>query len=84
MSYCVYYQAEVKKQDVWFFVATLRSFEHLAFDRTCDVTASVFEFFVPADLEDFFVALMRGYHAQGIVGKYQKLPNRLTEPGAIF
>ncbi len=84
MSYCVYYQAEVKKKDVWFFVATLRSFEHLAFDRTCDVEASVFEFFVPADLEDFFITCLLAYQARAIVVWFEKKPNRLAEPGAVF
>src|SRR3546814_7842172 len=44
----------------WFFVGALRSFEHIAFDRTIDVESSIFEFFVPQDTEEYFVELM-GY-----------------------
>ncbi len=33
MKLCAYYQAQVKRSDTWFLTATLRSFEHLCFDR---------------------------------------------------
>lgn len=77
MKYCSYFQALVSKKDTWFFVATLRSFEHLAFDRTYDKETGCFEFFVPVDGEEQFVKLMNYYEQTGIVHSFQKLPNRL-------
>lgn len=53
-SYCSYYQAHIKRPYCWFLVAVLRSFEHVAFDRTIDKNNSIFEFFVPHDTEKYF------------------------------
>jgi hypothetical protein len=78
MKYCSYFQALVTKKDTWFFVATLRSYEHLAFDRTCDVATGCFEFFVPENNEELFLKLMKHYEQMGIVQNIQKLPNRLV------
>lgn len=77
MAYCSYFQALVSKKDTWFFVATLRSNEHISFDRTLDTETSLFEFFVPPAFEEGFVQLMRYYESQGIVQNLVKLPNRL-------
>ena len=46
--YSLYFQAQVNKKETWFLAATLRSFEHLAFDRTVDKQAGIFEFFCNA------------------------------------
>ncbi|MCL4361332.1 DUF4911 domain-containing protein [Candidatus Dependentiae bacterium] len=78
--YCNYYQAVVKQKDVWFFVATLRSFEHLTFDRTLDKQKSIFEFFVPKDLEKEFEKIMQIYIGYNIISDFQKLTNRLEDP----
>jgi hypothetical protein len=59
MLYCIYYQAKVLPSEVWFLVAALRSCEHLVFDRTLDTKTSTFEFFVPPDLEPFFLHLIQ-------------------------
>ena len=81
MQYCSYFQALVVKKDTWFFVATLRSYEHVAFDRTLDKETGCFEFFVPVDGEAQFIKLMHYYETVGIVQNLVKLPNRLmTEP----
>jgi hypothetical protein len=80
MLYCSYYQAHVTEKETWFFVATLRSFEHLAFDRTLDKATSTFEFFVPTDLEATFVSLMAHFTSVGIVSNFTQLPNRLLDP----
>lgn len=77
MNYCSYFQAAVVKQQTWFFVATLRSFEHYAFDRTLDKEQGIFEFFVPQGYEAKFVELMECYQNQGIVSDFKKLENRL-------
>jgi len=76
MSYCYYYKARVEVAKSWYFVAVLRSFEHIAFDRTFDVGNSIFEFFVPADMEPYFVEVMRYFQDQGLITDFQQLPNR--------
>ena len=83
MSYCYYYQAQVKKAQTWFLVAILRSFEHLAFDRTLDKSNAMFEFFVPPALEPFFLQLMKHFQDNGIILYLEKLPNRLQDPNAV-
>lgn len=77
MSYCSYFQALVSKKDTWFLVATLRSNEHISFDRTLDTETGLFEFFVPQEFEEGFIHLMNYYESQGIVHNLVKLPNRL-------
>ena len=77
MQYCSYYKAQVAKKKVWYFIGILRSFEHLAFERTIDKEQSIIEFFVPQDLEDYFLNLMHYFQKQEIVSNLQKLPNRL-------
>lgn len=84
MDYCLYFQAHVLEKECWFLVAVLRSFEHLAFDRTLDKQASIFEFFVPAGNEATFLEVMHFFERQGIVDNLTQLPNRLAAPGAIF
>ena len=77
MTLCSYYQAKIKKSDTWFLTATLRSFEHLCFDRALKKEDSLFEFFVPQNLEPYFLTIMDYYQQQGIVMGLKKLSNRL-------
>ena len=63
MSYCSYYQANVRQEDTWFFVATLRAHDHLAFDRTHDKATGLFEIFVPEGCEPEFLRIMQYYQA---------------------
>ncbi len=84
MKNCLYYQAQVEKKDCWFFVATLRSFEHLCFDRTYDKETSIFEFFVPEDQDTRFREIMAYYMEEDIVTDFIALPNRLLDPRAEF
>ena len=74
--YCKYYQAQVIKNKAWFFVGAIRSFEHLAFDRTFNKEHSIFEFFVPKELEKYFLDVMHYFEKQGIISNFSKLPNR--------
>jgi hypothetical protein len=78
MSYCSYYQANIKREKMWFIVATFRSFEHLLFDRALNKQTCLFEFFVPSDLEPYFLEIIDHCIKQGIVSNLQKLPNRLA------
>jgi hypothetical protein len=82
MDLCCYYQARVTTKDSWFLVAVLRSFEHLAFDRTLDKQTSTFEFFVPSGNERTFTELLEYFKSQGVILDYQKLPNRLEDATA--
>lgn len=75
--WCTYYQADVNKAKTWFFVAALRSYEHIAFDRTIDTQKSIFEFFVPPDLEADFLTIMHKLEKKGLVSNLTKLKNRL-------
>lgn len=79
MHYCLYYQAHVKAADTWFFVATLRAHDHVAFDRTLDKTTGLFEIFVPQEREQEFLNIMQYYVDNGIISNFQQLPNRLLD-----
>jgi hypothetical protein len=84
MKYCRYFQAHVARPRVWFFTATLRSFEHLCFDRTLDKTESLFEFFVPEAQVDQFLGLMDWYQTQKIILSFQECSNRISSPKATL
>jgi len=77
--YSSYYQAYVKPAMCWFVTSALKSYEHLAFDRTIDVPNSIFEFFVAPSVEPCFLEIMAYMEEQGYVSGLQKLPNRLME-----
>ena len=79
MDYCSYYQANVLKKMTWFFVAAIRSYDHVAFDRTLDKEKGIFEFFVPQDMEEDFLSIMAYLEKEGIVSNLQKLENRLRD-----
>lgn len=74
-THCSYYQATVERSKMWFLVAVLRSFEHLAFDRTLDKHEHLFEFYVPQDLEHYFLEVMDYFQHEKIVVNLQKLEN---------
>lgn len=78
MKFGSYYQAQVDPAWAWFFVGTLRSFEHMAFDRTLDVASSRFEFFVPEDTEKYFLEIIHYFQQQEIVFNLTKMDNRLV------
>jgi len=84
MLYCNYYQARVCPKECWFLTGILRSFEHLAFDRTIDAKTSTFEFFVPEGNDEHFVQLMHYFEKEGIVTGLIKMPNRLLDPSEVF
>jgi len=76
--YCSYYQAHVQKELALYVVAALRSYEHLAFDRTLDPSTSLFEFFVPVSTERYFLTLMDYLQSEGLIYDLKKVPNRLA------
>lgn len=79
MKHCKYFQAQVNPKDCWFFVATLRSFEHLAFDRTLDKSTSTFEFLVPELHAELFIKLMNSFSKKGIVSNFKSDENRFVK-----
>jgi hypothetical protein len=81
--YCNYYKAHVAREQAWFFVAVARSFEHVMFDRTFDPETSTFEFFVPADMEPYFLDCMTLLVNQGIVENLKPCKNRLIDPQEV-
>lgn len=80
MDHCLYYQAQVDRKYCWFLVGILKSFEHMAFDRTIDKEKSIFEFYVPSCMKIYFEPLMDYFIKEGIVFDLKKLPNRLLVP----
>ena len=77
MKYCIYYQAHIPREFCWFLTATLRSYEHVAFDRTLNKEKSIFEFFVPESMESLFLQVMARIEKEGVVQDLKRLPNRL-------
>lgn len=75
--YCYYYHAYITRSQTWFFVATLRACEHMAFDRTLDKATGLFEIFVPEGYVKMFTQFMDEHQRQGVVEQYYKQPNRL-------
>jgi len=84
MNYCTYYQAEIDRSRTWLFVALIRSYEHLAFDRTVNQETSTFEFYVPPMQASRFEAIMQELIADGLVHNLRQLPNRLKDSQAIL
>jgi hypothetical protein len=82
-SWCCYYQAHIKREKVWFFVAAMRSQEHVCFDRTFDVGASIFEFFVPESQEKMFLRMLTFFEQESIVTNLTKLDNRARVSGTL-
>ena len=82
-NYCRYYQAHVIREQAWFFVAIVRSYEHMMFDRTLDPKTSMFEFFVPIAMEAHFLALMTVLMRQKVVQDLQSYDNRLIDPEQV-
>ena len=80
MNYCSYFQAYIEKSFCWYVVAIIKSYEHLAFDRTLDTPTNLFEFYVPESREAEFLKIMNYFQAQHLVRDLKKLPNRLMQP----
>jgi hypothetical protein len=78
--YCHYYQANVQKELCWFVTAILKSYEHVAFDRTINTAESKFEFFVAPATEQYFLELMSYFQAEGLISNLSKQTNRLSQP----
>ena len=84
MGYSLYYQAHVVKKETWFFVAILRSFEHMSFDRTLIKETSMFELYVAPETERYFIELMNYFLETGVITCFEKKENRLRDPEALL
>jgi len=74
--YSLYYQAHVDRTQTWQVTAILRSYEHVAFDRTLDPETGLIEFFVAPAYESVFLCVMHHFVDKGLVSNLVKLPNR--------
>lgn len=79
-NYCPYYTANVDRHQSNYFVAIIKAFDNMVFDRTIDVDQSLFEFFVAPAYEQQFLDVMSLFEKQGLVANLRKLPNRLESP----
>jgi len=84
MDHCLYYQAHVNRKDCWFLVGILRSFENMTFDRTLDKEKSIFEFYVPVAMKDYFEALLAFFMSENIIYWYREMANRLLIDNACL
>ncbi len=75
--YCVYYTARIERSLCWFVSSCLRGTEHVSFDRALDVENSIFEFFVPIDMEPVFLQVMDYLEKKQAVSDLTKRENRL-------
>ena len=73
-----YYRAHIPQEKVWFFVATIRSYDHLVFDRTVDIEHSIFELFVAPESVAEFERLMVWYTTHEVVYQLQRLDPMLA------
>lgn len=80
VNFCIYYQAIVDRPLCWYVIAVLKSYDHIAFDRTIDVESNLIEFFVPPLTEAIFLSVMARLVKEGLVHNLVKLPNRLELP----
>ena len=76
-EYCHYYQAQVDKSSCWFVLATLKSYEHITFDRTLENDNGTLEFFVPQSTKPYFLEIMKSLENEQVIWNLQEMSNRL-------
>lgn len=81
--YCYYYTAHIVREQAWFFVAIMRSCEHISFDRTLNKQESIFEFFVPTDTQKTFLGIIKKLVQYGIVTEMHQEENRLEHSDIV-
>lgn len=79
-NYCPYYTANVDRRQSYYFVAIIKAYDNMVFDRTIDADQSLFEFFVAPAYEQQFLNVMALFERKGLVTNLRKLPNRLAKP----
>ncbi len=83
-NFCNYYQVYLVRPSVVEIIGILKSFDHIAFDRTLDPASSLFEFFVPKDQTNIFLELMSYFEKKGMVHGLRQLPNRLITEDLVL
>ena len=78
-KFCFYYVAHVEKSLCWLVSSAMRGTEHVAFDRAYNVSESIFEFFVPKEMESVFLEVMSYLERKGAVSNLIKKDNRFYE-----
>ena len=70
---CLYYRAQIKKEEIVHFVALFRSIEDgIAFERIENPLENIFEFFVIQECENRFIEIMELFLHNSIVLWYKK------------
>ena len=70
---CLYYRAQIKKEEIVHFVALFRSIEDgIAFERIENPIENIFEFFVIQECENRFIEIMELFLHNHIVLWYKK------------
>lgn len=82
-AFCCYYRAQIIKHECVYFISIFRSFDHMAFDRTFDAANSIFEFFVPQEMEQKFLEIMEYFIQAGVVTNLRKMENRLIDSAQV-
>ena len=81
--FCIYYQAHVIRETIWFVTGIFRNETNWIFDRTLDGKQNILEFFVPQDFETEFLSRMEFFKKEGYVLSFEKLPNRLKTDSTL-
>jgi len=79
-NYSLYYTANIDRHQSYYFVAIIKAFDNMVFDRTIDVEQSLFEFFVAPAYEQLFLDVMARFAKEGLVANLQQSENRLIDP----
>lgn len=76
--YCLYYQARLVKEKIWFVAGLLRAENNLVFDRSLsEKDSTLFEFFVPVENKDEFLAFIDCMMRRGYITSCESMQNRL-------
>ncbi len=79
---CIYYQARLVREKIWFVVGTLRAETNLVFERALENDRTMFEFFVPPQNDDDFLAFMDILAKRGCIVTFEKKKNRFAHLSA--
>jgi|SaaInl4_150m_RNA_FD_contig_21_511392_length_372_multi_3_in_0_out_0_1 hypothetical protein len=76
--YSLYYHAITDRKRTWFVSGIIRNEKDICLERCLDKTKSLFEFFVPTEMEPHFLEVMNFLMEGGYILSLEKLPNRLN------
>jgi hypothetical protein len=73
---CAYYLARTDRQRTWFVNGAFRNEFNMCLERCLDKRQSLFEFFVPASMEQRFLAIAQHLLDHGYLLSLEKKTNR--------